>query len=185
MESTLTLMREHRAIEGVLGVMKKAAVRLEAGEDVDPSILEDCVDFLSGFVDRCHHAKEEDVLFPLLESKGMPRHEGPIGVMLHDHTEGRAAIAAMREALQSWEAGSDEARPALAQSLTAYVLLLEAHIAREDQRLFRMADGLLSDEDDAEVVKAFDEIEERKIGPGVHEEYHAMLDTLRERARSL
>ena len=51
------------------------------------------------FADKCHHGKEEDVLFPELEKAGIARQGGPIGVMLHEHVSGREFIRRMSEAL--------------------------------------------------------------------------------------
>ncbi|MCL5104543.1 MAG: hemerythrin domain-containing protein [Armatimonadetes bacterium] len=185
MSATDILSHEHRAIEIVLYAMEKAAARLESGEEVDRSFVEDCLDFAMGFADKCHHAKEEEVLFPLLQERGIPRDGGPIGVMLHEHDEGRHFIKCINKHLDAWTAGDYSARTPLAQELNGYANLLRSHIAKEDQALFVMASGVLSDEDNERLIKAFDEIEERKIGPGVHERYHQMLDDLKERADKL
>lgn len=61
--------------------------------------LEGIMEFLMVFVDKCHHGKEEDFLFPALEAAGVARDGGPIGVMLHEHERGRRHIADMKNAL--------------------------------------------------------------------------------------
>lgn len=185
MRSTDILIKEHRAIETVLGVMERAAKRLETDGQVDPSLLADCLDFASGFADRCHHAKEEDLLLPRLEQRGMNREGGPIEYVLSDHEKGRGFIKAAKQALDEWRGGDDSARMRLAAALRGYAGLLRIHIQKEDSVLFEEANHLLSEEDDSELEAAFDEVEERKIGPGVHEAYHRMLDGLEERAKDL
>jgi hemerythrin-like domain-containing protein len=43
-------------------------------------------------VHQWHHGKEEEILFPLLEKKGIPADGGPLGVMLMEHGRARALI---------------------------------------------------------------------------------------------
>lgn len=185
MNATDILSNEHRAIKIVLDAMEKVANRLEADQEVDLSIADSCLEFATGFADKCHHAKEEELLFPLLEERGVAREGGPIGVMLHEHDEGRNLIKSIKDHLTRVSAGDKSARSALAESLKGYATLLRSHITKEDEVLFVVASGILSDEDNERLIKGFDDIEEKKIGPGVHEEYHKMLDALAERIKNL
>ena len=98
MRSTDILQNEHRVIEQVLGCLEKMAAQAVEGKLDEPSARE-ALDFFQTFADGCHHHKEEDHLFPLMEAKGFPRHGGPTGVMLHEHEEGRRHVKAMRSAL--------------------------------------------------------------------------------------
>lgn len=184
MAGTDDLIHEHRAIEHVLDTMERAARRLQSGQDVDPAIVEDCIEFVSGFADRCHHAKEEELLFPLLEERGLPREGAPIGEMLGEHEKGRAYIARIKGYIPRWKAGDDSIRLPLAEAVNAYVMLLRHHIVKEDSMLLAAAE-VLSDEDNQRLKEGFDDIEEQKIGPGVHEEYHHLLDSLVERSKGL
>jgi hemerythrin-like domain-containing protein len=69
----LVLRKEHDAILKMLSAMEEAARRIESGKPVAPETLESLLEFFRLFADRCHHGKEEDLLFPLLESRGLPR----------------------------------------------------------------------------------------------------------------
>ncbi|MCE5200565.1 MAG: hemerythrin domain-containing protein [Armatimonadota bacterium] len=185
MKSTDILSNEHRAIEIVLDAMEKSAKRLESGDEVDLATIDDCLDFAIGFADKCHHAKEEELLFPKLVEAGVKRDGGPVGAMLHEHEEGRSLLKSIRKHLDELSAGDEEAKEPLAEALKCYANLLRSHIIKEDRVLFEVAAAALSDEEDEELVKGFDDIEERKIGPGVHEEYHRMLDDLAERVKMM
>lgn len=185
MDAIDTLKNEHRAIEVVLNTMEKAAKALDAGKDVDPALIEECVDFVAGFADRCHHIKEEQILFPYLQKRGIAREGGPIGYALHDHDEARKLVKSIRENIGKWRAGSSEARKNLAESLKSYTTLLKNHIIKEDSILFEAAEAVLTPEDNVRLSKEFEEMEEKKIGRGVHEEYHTMLEELRKRTEEL
>ncbi|MBZ5514772.1 MAG: hemerythrin domain-containing protein, partial [Acidobacteriia bacterium] len=109
--ATAILRKEHDAILKMLDATEEAARRIDAGQAVAPETLEGLLEFFRLFADRCHHGKEEDLLFPLLESHGMPRAGGPVGVMLREHEEGRALIQQMVSAEEAAKAG-DAAAPA-------------------------------------------------------------------------
>jgi hemerythrin-like domain-containing protein len=130
---------------------------------LDLEAATEALEFLTTFADRCHHGKEEGALFPMLERKGLPRNVGPLAVMLADHDEGRAKTAAMRAAL------ADNAPERFATQALAYVELLRDHIAKENQVLFPMADGLFSESEQDELLASFGSIEEVDLGPGTHE----------------
>ncbi|MGE5176623.1 MAG: hemerythrin domain-containing protein [Hyphomicrobiales bacterium] len=184
MQATTILKEEHRVIERVLDALETAALRLEAGEPVPLDVFARGADFIKGFADGCHHRKEEGILFPALERAGIPRDAGPIGVMLREHEEGRDFTAAMRDAAERLAAGDEDAREDLVGSALGYVALLRAHIAKEDNVLFPMADQVLRGPAESEVAAEFDRVEREETGEGVHRHYldlAAAIETLASR----
>ena len=180
MKATAILMHEHEVIGQGLAVLDAVAGRLAHGESVPAPDMEQLLEFFSAFADGCHHAKEEGILFPALEAAGLPRDGGPIGVMLHEHDEGRRLIGRLRRDIAA-VGQDDEARQRFVAAAREYVALLKGHIAKENQVLFPAADGMLNDADDRKITAAFDRHEEREMGPGVHERFHRMLDELAKR----
>lgn len=132
MTATETLKHEHQIILLVLGAMEREMRQIQAGGPVPTETIEQMIDLIQNFADRCHHAKEEKLLFARMEERGMPVQGSPIGVMLHEHEEGRRLVQAAADALPRAAAGGGNARTTLASSLLAYVRLLRAHIAKED-----------------------------------------------------
>jgi len=179
--ATQELRDEHEGIKVAIAVLDRLAEDLESGRTVEVDDLDGLVDFLRTFADRCHHGKEEDLLFPALENAGIPREGGPIGVMLTDHTHGREFIRAMGDALPGLHDGDPNARQAFASAAHGYARLLTEHIEKENNCLFGMAEQHLSQEEHAELAEGFERIEQERIGPGVHERYHALLDRLRDK----
>jgi hemerythrin-like domain-containing protein len=129
------------------------------------------LDFFKTFADRCHHRKEEQVLFPKLVALGIPVNDGPLGVMLYEHDQARLLIRAMEEAADTGHPGD------FALFAEQYADLLEGHIAKEDNILFRRADSLLTAADDESLFRRFDDIE-REMGAEAHEKFHRILQTL-------
>jgi len=60
------------------------------------------------------------------------------------------------------------------------VALLRAHIDKEDNVLFPMADQLLTAADQKELTEAFEKVEAEEIGEGVHDKYHQLAHELAE-----
>ncbi|HEY3417223.1 MAG TPA: hemerythrin domain-containing protein [Armatimonadota bacterium] len=180
MYATQQLRDEHEGIKTVLSVLETLADEMQQGRQVNLDHLEQIIDFLRTFADRCHHGKEEALLFPALRDAGIPVEGGPIGAMLHDHDEGRGYIRGMVDALQRLHAGED-ARKEFAQNALSYVSLLRAHIQKENMVLFPMAEQRLSEGDHERLAHDFDKVEEEQIGPGVHERFHEMIHTLSEK----
>jgi hemerythrin-like domain-containing protein len=171
------LKTEHRAVEESLRILEGICKRVEAARCVDaPEDVERLLEFFAVFVDTCHHGKEEELLFPALEREGVSRRGGPIGVMLSEHVSGRAPIAGMRQALTDAKAGRDGAEEALVRHARGYAGLLQQHISKEDNVLFRIADERLPDGVKADLLRGFERIEQEKVGDGRHEAFHRMLE---------
>lgn len=75
------LTEEHEAIKKMLKIVDKVSLKLESGEEVSPDHLEKIVYFIRGFADKCHYAKEEDLLFPAMIDSGVPEEGGPINLL--------------------------------------------------------------------------------------------------------
>jgi len=180
MKATEVLTEEHNGIKVMLGILGGMADRLEAGQDVDAAHLEQAVDFLRTFADKCHHGKEEDLLFAEMEKAGIPQQGGPIAVMLAEHTTGREYVKGLAEAVARYGAGDKAAVPAIVQNARNYVALLRAHIDKEDNILYPIADRTLTEEQQERLLECFEDVERERIGPGKHEEYHRMLERLGE-----
>jgi len=180
MTPTEVLKHEHQVILLVLAAAEREAGKIARSGRVDAARVEKLLDFFGNFADRCHHAKEEDLLFVKMQERGMPREQGPIAVMLADHDKGRGYLAAVREALPAAVRDDSAAASAIAENLSAYVGMLRAHISKEDNILYPMADDLFSDQDQADLTAAFDKVEAEEMGEGVHEKYHQLAHELAE-----
>jgi hemerythrin-like domain-containing protein len=147
---------------------------------LDKIAAEQAIDFIRNFADGCHHAKEEDRLFPAMEAKGVPRQGGPIGVMLIEHKYGRAFVKGMVEHLEKASAGDSHAISEFARHGLGYAELLKQHIHKEDHILFPMADRIMSSDDERQLMTQFDDAE-AKAGEGTHERLLEIAENLARR----
>jgi hemerythrin-like domain-containing protein len=185
MQATDVLSSEHRVIERVLVSLEQAAHAVEAGVSVRPGFFLDAADFIRGFADGCHHLKEENVLFTTMSDHGVLVEGGPIGVMLNEHELGRKFTREMRAGAERWAAGDSGGSAAAITAARNYVLLLQQHIAKEDQILFPMADRVIPSEKHAQVWDAFERVEHEDTGEGVHEKYLGIAEALEKEAAAL
>ena len=166
------LMHEHDAILFSLKVLEKICNMIESRKDVLIKDIIDLIEFLKLFADKCHHGKEEGFLFPALKEAGIPE-DGPIGVMLAEHTLGRNFIKQMQESVTDKTFRKED----FVQSARGYISLLRAHIEKENNVLFPMGDAKLSDAKQRELIESFEKFEEDVIGKGKHEDLHKQLET--------
>lgn len=174
MKPTEQLKAEHEGIELMLRVLK---IIMNKPEKINQEHFSKILEFLKIFVDKCHHAKEEDLLFPAMERAGVPNEGGPIGVMLAEHVQGRGYIKGMSEAFA--EFGKDNsALSSMVEKSRDYIDLLTRHIEKENNILFAMADKVLSKSTQDELETGFEKLESERIGLGKHEEFHGLLHQL-------
>ncbi len=159
MKATEMLKQEHRAIERILTVLETAVRRLEDGQNVSPRLIRDAISFIQNFADKCHHGKEEDILFTAMEQKGFPRNFGPLAVMLFEHDEGRAHVQGMLAAVKALDAGKPNSLQELAFHAHAFARLLREHIMKEDNVLFVMADQQFSESEQQRLSDEFQRAE--------------------------
>ena len=100
------------------------------------------------------------MLFPLLGERGFSEEQGPVAVMLHEHTQGRNFVKGMAAAIEEYKAGNREAIAAIYENMQGYVVLLRAHISKENNILFRMADRAFTDADQRDLLEKFSQVEE-------------------------
>jgi hemerythrin-like domain-containing protein len=177
MKATQQLKDEHEGVKVMLAVLERVCGKLEETRHLDKEYFERILEFLKVFVDKCHHGKEEELLFPALAVAGVPQ-DGPIRVMLQEHELGRKYIRGMSDAFAGFAAGDPSASGGLVKSGQDYIALLRDHIEKENNVLFAMADRLLTAQMQDELLEGFEKIEEERIGVGKHEEFHHLLEKL-------
>jgi hemerythrin-like domain-containing protein len=171
------LEAEHRVIQKVVAGMTVLAEKLEGGADLDVPLLENIVEFLRTFADRCHHGKEEALLFPALERRGVPAHGCPIGGLTMEHQKGRLMVGEFAEAIGGYAKGEPAARENLVKSLRALTAFYPNHIWKEDYLLFPLAAKLLTLEDQQALAGKFEEVQ-HELGHEVHERFEKLAAKL-------
>jgi hemerythrin-like domain-containing protein len=178
---TRLLRDQHRNILKIADVLEEVLAHEPRPGAFDYDAIGDCVSFIRLYADALHHGKEEDLLFPELESLGMSRHGGPIAVMLRDHEQGRAYAKAMADAIEPARGGDEKARARLVNAGHGYIDLIRAHIGKEDNVLFDMADQMIDPSSCRSLCAAYDGVCQRRFDGCTVAELEGLLAGLLER----
>ncbi len=138
MDALEVLMEEHEIILYAIDVLGESTKRFNNGKNVPMKFFEDFLEIVKNFADRCHHGKEETVLFPLIETRDSSQHD-VISVLFAEHEKGRKFLAKLRDA-----AGTNNVKE-ITESSGGYANLLKLHIQKENL-LFPKWLSILSDD---------------------------------------
>jgi hemerythrin-like domain-containing protein len=166
------LEQEHELIGRVIGAAGVLAEKLAVGCEVEAQLLLDMVEFLHIFVGQCHHGKEEQYMFRLLESRGIPSGGCPLAALRHEHQSGSGLLEQFSAAVGEYRRTPVGNLEPLLRALQGLTDLYPGHIWKEDFLLFPMSRKVLSSEDQRTISEGFRRIE-AEIGPDVH---HAFED---------
>jgi len=184
MKPTEQLKAEHDAVKLGLRILSMVCTKLESKERITVEHLDQILEFIKIFTDKYHHGKEEDLLFNVMQSEGIPREAGPIGdtmlyVALMEHYVGRDYIKDLTEALAKYRAGDRTVSSNIIQTARDYLELLTQHIEKEDNILYPMADKYLSEEAWKKLTEEFGIADQEKFGVAKQKEFYQLLDDLR------
>lgn len=178
MKATRQLKDEHEGIRVMLNVLERVSGQLEAKGTVEKDHFDGILEFLTIFVDKCHHGKEEDVLFPAMIAAS-DQAKTPVQAMRAEHEAGRGYIGSMSLAYTAFLQGDASLSGHIAENARSYISLLRGHIEKENDVLFEVADRLFSPGKQNELLEGFEKVEAERIGPGKHEEFHGLLAKLK------
>jgi len=171
------LKEEHEAIELLLSSVEGMAGTLNGKGAYPRKDLESALTIVTEFADKCHHAKEERTLFPVL-SKASPKVGAELARRLtSDHIAFRKLVGTMKE--QTSKGETDETvRALLSKNLDTYARLLREHIRIENTELLPEVERSIPEAERHRLAAEFERIEAEEIGAGVHDKYHHMIHKL-------
>ena len=172
------LMIEHRLIERMIAVIAAELPEIEKTGSIKSGFIETAVDFIRFYADRCHHGKEEDILFRELRKKEIdPGHERIMKELIEEHVWGRSTTAALNEAYIRFIDGDKESLDTILARARDLITFYPKHIEKEDKHFFRpVMDYFTQEERDAMLLEGFEF--DRKL---IHEKYRKTVDEAEER----
>jgi len=172
------LMTEHRLIERMIRDMRGQLDQFEANGTLDPEYMYTAVDFVRTYADRCHHGKEEDILFRELASRPMStEHADMMQALIADHTWARGTTRALVAATDRYAAGDLAAAAEARVLMRALVDFYPGHIEREDHGFFKPAMEYFEPDEKETMAEEFREFDRLLI----HEKYQQLAETLEAR----
>jgi hemerythrin-like domain-containing protein len=130
-------MIEHRLIERMVGVLTAEMKSIEKKSEVHIELIDSGVDFFRTYADRCHHGKEEDILFRDLAKKRLsPEHKKIMDELIEEHRVGRETVRQLLSAKERYAKGDAAALKEIIGILKKLVEFYPVHIEKEDKHFF-------------------------------------------------
>ncbi|MBM3267998.1 MAG: DUF438 domain-containing protein [Candidatus Sericytochromatia bacterium] len=167
------LMDDHAMTERVIDGLEKVL-----GGETPPAreLVADAAEYFSSYADECHNRKEEEHLFPRMESHGVPRYGGPLAVMLAEHDRAKDLLADLRAAAARY-AADGEGLSEFKAVFRDYAALLKDHYWKENDILYPLATRVLGPGEEDAIIAGIGATEER-LGEGGKARYVALAERI-------
>lgn len=164
-------MREHRLIERMVNVIKREVIDIKEQKRLDPTFIDDVIDFFRTYADRCHHGKEEVILFKELSSKDMEEiHEKTMDELKKEHIFARKMVANLKEANRRYVHSAGNV-PEIVDLLEELTVFYRKHIEKEDKRFFYPSVTYFSQPELDAMLESFWDFDKKMI----HEKYEKVV----------
>ena len=182
MNSIEILVNEHKNIKRILKIVRKMCLGIVEGIEVPYDDLYLVIDFIRNYADKYHHGKEEDMLFKDMDAELSKKiGKGPIQGMYIEHDYGRSFVRELEAALKAHQSGDNEAKVDIIANAIGYVNLLNKHIDKEDNMIYKFASNNLKKETLEKLDSEFESFENAKEHMEVKKKYLKLIDKLDEK----
>jgi hemerythrin-like domain-containing protein len=167
------LMIEHRLIERMVKLMSGELPRMEEKGGVNIGFLSEAIDFIRTYADRCHHGKEEDILFRDLAAKPLSaEHKRVMSELVEEHISARKIVSRLADAKERYARTQKDVFQEIITCLTELVEFYPAHIQKEDKRFFLPIMNYFTREEKDKMLREFWAFDKNLI----HEKYKKMVE---------
>lgn len=167
------MMIEHRLIERMIKIMDSEAKRIQKEGALNLVLIERTVDFIRTYADRCHHGKEEGILFRELKKKNLSReHEKTMGELIEEHKLGRELTGSLAKAKERAAGGDLSQAAGIVEIIRKLVEFYPRHIEKEDKRFFMPVMGYFTEPEKQDMLKEGYEFDQKLI----HAKYLEMVE---------
>lgn len=169
------LMIEHRLIERMIAIMQKELQRMETENTARVLLIDQMVDFIKMYADRCHHGKEEDILFRDLEKKPLTvEHQNTMEELVQEHIYGRKLVGRLVEARDQYESGNTATLSTIKETFRDLATFYPKHIEKEDKHFFLPCMQYFTQEEQDRMLQEFWDFDRTLI----HEKYARIVESL-------
>jgi hemerythrin-like domain-containing protein len=169
------LMEEHRLIEKLMPLIRRAVEAGRRDGQIDLRKVDLIVDFIRTYADRCHHGKEEDILFAALKRKPLSTaHRATLNELIEEHQQGRQAVRQIVRAAEAYRGEDRAALSVILDNLEFLAGFYPVHIQKEDEAFFLPVMDYLSDEEKSSMISAEREFDRKFI----HDIYREKVESI-------
>lgn len=167
------LMIEHRLIERMIKVMSRELGKIRKDNTADTMFIDTAVDFIRTYADRCHHGKEEDILFrDLAKKKISDEHQRIMQELIEEHKMGRDNVKKLVEAKERYAQGNKDVLKDIVSNIEMLVKFYPEHIEKEDKHFFLPCMDYFTAEEKDKMLNEMWELDRKMI----HEKYTKVVE---------
>lgn len=177
MRAISIIKREHSNLGAVLYSLEKLVEEIDSGKQPEFAIFHGLFTYLDRFLDRYHHPKENQYLFPRLLARA-PETESLIRELGQQHTEGEILFVAMLKALSAYEFCGNAEYAHFRDTVLAYCDFERRHAQQEEDEVLELARQVLEPADWKEIDAAFEKNVDPMFGQQWNNEFSELLNHL-------
>ena len=178
MKAIAIIKEEHRRLGAILYTLNILVQEIEkSGKNVPFRAFHGLIYYLDSFLDRYHHPKESEHLFPAVMRRHPPARE-IVEKLGKEHGEGERLLGDMLRALSAYEFLGDVAFKDFRDSVERYVTFERAHAQLEERELLPLAVEHLSDDDWRTIDEVFTAHDDPLFGDRPTAEFGELLASL-------
>ena len=177
MKSIQIIKSEHLNLGAVLYSLEMLIKETDGGKQPDFRAFHGLLTYIDRFLDRFHHPKENEHLFPRLLQRA-PDTAAVIRELGQQHRTGEVMFVDLLKALSAYEFGGEAGYPAFRQAVLGYVEFESRHAKLEDDEILPRAEQALTAEDWAAIDAAFGDNDDPLFGKRRRDEFAALFDSL-------
>ena len=162
----------------MLAVLQRFFATLADLKEGEAQDLKALIEFFEIYVDRYHHGKEEQLLFPALSRARIAKIDSLISSLIDDHREARMGMEQMKSNVVTLHSCSGADRNEFSERAERYVDLLRWHIRKENSELLPLIEERLSATERLQMAGQFHDLEEVTLGPSGLETFLAGVHRL-------
>ncbi|MCP8305462.1 MAG: hemerythrin domain-containing protein [archaeon] len=157
----------------MIDLVKRELGKMREKKEVDPSFIDVVVDFFRTYADRCHHGKEEDILFRDLAKKQLSKeHRKIMDELIEEHIHARKTVGRLEDSKERYVQGKVDAFNDIKTSLKELTEFYPMHIEKEDGHFFYPSMEYFDKQELDDMLQEFWEFDRKMI----HEKYEEIVE---------
>ena len=177
MQAIEIIKREHLSLAAVLYSLEQLIELVDAGNQPDFKIFHGILTYIDRFLDRYHHPREDQYLFPKLLERD-PASEPLLAELALQHRQGESMFIDMLKALSSWEFSGEIEYPHFRKTTLEYAAFEREHAHTEEREVLPRAKETFTESDWKVIDAAFAANADPMFGSNRDPEFSQLFEQL-------
>ena len=167
------IKNEHRSLGAVLYCLKQLVEQVEKGKHPDFKVFHGLLLYIDRFLDRYHHPKENEYLFPAVLKRN-PELASVLEELGKQHHQGEKLFVKVLKSLSAYECNGQPEFQAFKEAVDEYTSFEYDHAHKEEAEVLPIAEQTLSARDWSEIDAAFLDHQDPLFGDKPTAEFSAL-----------